>query len=121
KLRDSQFNIVMTRTSDVFIPLDTRVDIENSTPNSIFVSIHFNDSRRRGVKGFETYYHSPYATELAQNIQNRICSLNADVNRGVHTADFRVVRKALYVAVLVECGSLSSRSAGSAAGTGAYR
>ena len=61
KLRESQFNVVMTRTSDVFIPLDTRVDIENSTPNSIFVSIHFNDSRRRGVKGFETYYHSPYA------------------------------------------------------------
>src|SRR5438445_13050722 len=44
KLRDSQFNVVMTRTGDVFIPLDTRVDIENSTPNSIFVSIHFNDT-----------------------------------------------------------------------------
>src|ERR1700716_115821 len=36
KLRESQFNVVMTKTSDVFIPLDTRVDIENSTPNSIF-------------------------------------------------------------------------------------
>src|SRR6266508_6213557 len=35
KLRDSQLNVVMTRTNDVFIPLDTRVDIENSTPNSI--------------------------------------------------------------------------------------
>src|SRR5205823_14292427 len=101
KVRDSQLIIVMTRTNDVFIPLDTRVDIENSTPNSIFVSNHFNDSRRRGVKGFETYYHSPYAAELAQNIQNRLCSLNGAVNRGVHTADFRVVRKALYPAVLV--------------------
>src|SRR6266540_889417 len=56
KLRESQFNVVMTRTNDVFIPLDTRVDVENSTANSVFVSIHFNDSRRRGVKGFETYY-----------------------------------------------------------------
>src|SRR5438067_5301916 len=37
KLRESQFNVVMTRTNDVFIPLDTRVDIENSTPNSVFV------------------------------------------------------------------------------------
>jgi N-acetylmuramoyl-L-alanine amidase len=121
KLRDSQFNVVMTRTSDVFIPLDTRVDIENSTPNSIFVSIHFNDSRRRGVKGFETYYHSPYAAELAQNIQNRLCSLNGAVNRGVHTADFRVVRKALYPAVLVECGFLSNRSEGREARNGEYR
>src|SRR6266536_2043259 len=121
KLRDSQFNVVMTRTSDVFIPLDTRVDIENSTPNSIFVSIHFNDSRRRGVKGFETYYRSPYAAELAQNIQNRLCSLKGAVNRGVHTADYRVVRKAIYPAVLVECGYLSNRSEGREARNGEYR
>jgi N-acetylmuramoyl-L-alanine amidase len=121
KLRDSQINVVMTRTSDVFIPLDTRVDIENSTPNSIFVSIHFNDSRRRGVKGFETYYHSPHAAELAQNIQSRLCSLKGAVNRGVHTADFRVVRKALYPAVLVECGYLSNRSEGREVRNGEYR
>jgi N-acetylmuramoyl-L-alanine amidase len=121
KLRDSQVNVVMTRTGDVFIPLDTRVDIENSTPNSIFVSIHFNDSRRRGVKGFETYYHSPYAAELAQNIQSKLCSLKGAVDRGVHTADFRVVRKALYPAVLVECGYLSNRSEGREARNGEYR
>jgi N-acetylmuramoyl-L-alanine amidase len=121
KLRDSQLNVVMTRTNDVFIPLDTRVDIENSTPNSIFVSIHFNDSRRRGVKGFETYYHSPYAADLAQNIQSKLCSLKGAVNRGVHTADFRVVRKALYPAVLVECGYLSNRSEGREARNGDYR
>ena len=121
KLRESQLNVVMTRTGDVFIPLDTRVDIENSTPNSIFVSIHFNDSRRRGVKGFETYYHSPYAAELAQNIQSRLCSLKGAVDRGVHTADFRVVRKALYPAVLVECGFLSNRAEGREARNGEYR
>jgi N-acetylmuramoyl-L-alanine amidase len=121
KLRDSEFNVVMTRTNDVFVPLDTRVDIENSSPNSVFVSIHFNDSRRRGVKGFETYYHSPYAAELAQNIQNRLCSIKGAVNRGVHTADYRVVRKAIYPAVLVECGYLSNRSEGHEARNGDYR
>ena len=121
KLRESQFKVVMTRTSDVFIPLDTRVDIENSTPNSIFVSIHFNDSRRRGVKGFETYYHSPYAAELAQNVQNRLCTIKGSVNRGVHNADFRVVRKAIYPAVLVECGYLSNRAEGYEARSQDYR
>src|SRR5437762_8309370 len=58
KLRESQLRTVMTRSTDVFIPLDQRVAIENAQRNSIFVSIHFNDSRSRAIHGFETYYHS---------------------------------------------------------------
>jgi len=58
KLRESQLKTVMTRDSDVFIPLNDRVAIENAQKNAVFVSIHFNDSRRRGIRGFETYYHS---------------------------------------------------------------
>jgi hypothetical protein len=73
------------------------------------------------VKGFETYYRSPYAAELAQNIHNRLCSIKGAVNRGVHTADYRVVRKAIYPAVLVECGYLSNRSEGREARNGDYR
>jgi N-acetylmuramoyl-L-alanine amidase len=121
KLRESQFKTVMTRTNDVFIPLDTRVDIENATPNSIFVSIHFNDSRKRGIKGFETYYHSPYAADLAQRVQNKLCTIPGAVNRGVHTANFRVIRKAAYPAVLVECGYLSNRAEGYEARSTEYR
>ena len=75
KLRESQIKTVMTRTGDVFIPLDTRVAIENSQKNAIFVSIHFNDSRRRGIHGFETYYHSPAAYDLAQRIQSKLLTL----------------------------------------------
>jgi N-acetylmuramoyl-L-alanine amidase len=112
KLRESEFNVVMTRTTDTFIPLDERVEIENSTPNSVFVSIHFNDSRRRGIKGFETYYYSPYAAELAQRVQNKLCTIPGAVNRGVHIANFRVIRKARCPAILVECGYLSNRAEG---------
>src|SRR6266536_5229060 len=64
KLRESELRTVMTRSSDVFIPLDERVAIENSQKNAIFVSIHFNDSRRRGIHGFETYYHSGDSFDL---------------------------------------------------------
>jgi N-acetylmuramoyl-L-alanine amidase len=121
KLRESQFKVVMTRTNDTFIPLDTRVDIENGTPNSVFVSVHFNDSRRRGVKGFETYYHFPYAAGLAQRVQNKLCTIPGAVNRGIHVADFRVIRKAVYPAILVECGYLSNRAEGYEARSASYR
>ena len=39
----------------------------------------------------------------------------------MHTADYRVVRKAIYPAVLVECGYLSNSSEGHEARNGEYR
>ncbi|CAN5473081.1 hypothetical protein BH18VER1_BH18VER1_10680 [soil metagenome] len=121
KLRESQFRTVMTRTSDVFVPLDTRVAIGNRQKNSIFVSVHFNDSGRRGIRGFETYYASPYARNLAIRIQNKLLSMPGASNRGVHTAGFRVLRNAQYPSVLIECGFLSNRSDGARAGSSQYR
>src|SRR5437667_433818 len=109
KLRESQLKTVMTRSSDVFISLDQRVSIENAQKKSVFVSIHFNDSRRRGIHGFETYYHSANAAELANRIQGKLMTIPRSANRGVHFANFRVLRLAAYPAVLVECGFLSNR------------
>jgi len=121
KLRESQFRVVMTRSNDVFIPLDERASISNRQKNAIFVSVHFNDSGRRGIRGFETYYHSPVARPLAYRIQQQIMTLPGAVNRGVKTANFRVLRKAAYPAVLVECGFLSNRKEGAAARSASRR
>ena len=121
KLRESQFRTVMTRSSDVFVPLDQRVAIGNRQNNSIFVSVHFNDARRRGIHGFETYYASPYARSLAQRIQRKLMTLPGARNRGVKTANFRVIRNAVYPSVLVECGFLSNRKEGAQARSPAYR
>jgi len=121
KLRESQFKTVLTRADDTFIPLDSRVALGNEQANSIFVSIHFNDSRRRGVQGFETYYHSPYAYDLAAAIERNLLTLPGTVNRGVHTARFRVLRNLRYPSVLVECGYLSNRSEALDAADADYR
>src|SRR5215468_12043357 len=110
KLRESQLKTVMTRSSDVFIELNNRVAIENAQKNAIFVSIHFNDSRKRRVRGFETYYHSGASFDLANGIQAKLMTIPNSSNGGVHTANFRVLRLASCPAVLVECGYLSNRS-----------
>ncbi len=121
KLRESQLKTFLTRSNDTFIPLDTRVALGNAERNSIFVSIHFNDSRRRGIQGFETYYHSPYAYDLASSIERSLLTLPGTVNRGVRTARFRVLRNAQYPSVLVECGYLSNRSGARDAADALYR
>ena len=121
KLRESQFKVVMTRSSDVFVDLDDRAAISNRQSNAIFVSVHFNDSGRRGIRGFETYYHSPVARPLAYRIQQQLMTLPGAVNRGVKTANFRVLRKAAYPAVLVECGFLSNRKEGAGARSASRR
>jgi len=121
KLRESQLKTVMTRDSDVFIELNDRVAIENAQKNAIFVSIHFNDSRRRGIRGFETYYHSGPSSDLANGIQQKLATIPHSASRGVHTANFRVLRLATCPAVLVECGFLSNRNEGGQARDWEYR
>src|SRR5499427_6895341 len=121
KLRESQLKTVMTRSSDVFIPLNDRVAIENGQKNAIFVSIHFNDSRRRGIRGFETYYHSGVSFDLANGVQEKLMTIPNSKNGGVHTANFRVLRLANCPAVLVECGYLSNRAEGNQARDSEYR
>src|SRR6516165_1122685 len=121
KLRESQIKTVMTRDSDVFIPLNDRVAIENKQKNAVFVSIHFNDSRKRRARGFETYYHSGPSVDLANRIQQKLMTIPNSANGGVHTANFRVLRLASCPAVLVECGYLSNRAEGNQARDWEYR
>jgi N-acetylmuramoyl-L-alanine amidase len=121
KLRESQVKTVMTRNSDVFIPLNDRVATENKEKNAVFVSIHFNDSRKRKTRGFETYYHSSASFDLASRIQQKLMTIPNSANGGVHTANFRVLRLANCPAVLVECGYLSNRSEGNQARDWEYR
>ena len=121
KLRESQLKTMMTRSGDVFVSLDQRVAIGNGQRNSIFVSIHFNDSPRRVIHGFETYYYSSASLDLAQRIQKHLSTMPGAVNRGVHRAGFRVLRNLSYPSVLVECGFLSNRSDRNEAGSDVYR
>ena len=121
KLRESQIKTVMVRDSDVFIPLNDRVAIENKQKDAVFVSIHFNDSRTRRVRGFETYYHSGASLDLASRIQQKLMTIPNSSSGGVHAANFRVLRLASCPAVLVECGYLSNRSEANQARDWEYR
>ncbi|MEO6052407.1 MAG: N-acetylmuramoyl-L-alanine amidase [Chthoniobacterales bacterium] len=107
-LRRAGYNVILTRSSDVFIPLPTRAAISNRTHDSVFVSIHLNSSGRRGADGLETHFFSPRSKRLAANIQYEICRVYRTDNRGIKTARFHVLRNNRRPAVLVELGFLSN-------------
>src|SRR6266700_3308028 len=101
-LSASGYRVVMTRDSDVFVPLPTRVAIANSNSNAIFVCIHFNATGRAGAGGIETYFYSRNSLPLASAIHNLVAGGAPSSNRGVRRRGFYVLRKTTVPAVLVE-------------------
>jgi N-acetylmuramoyl-L-alanine amidase len=56
-LRDELgLDVVMTRSTDVFIPLEERTAIANKVNADLFLSVHANAAPNRSASGIETYY-----------------------------------------------------------------
>lgn len=64
-------DVVMTRSTDVFIPLEERTAIANKVNADLFVSVHANASLNRGASGVETYYLNLAKTEKAAQLAAR--------------------------------------------------
>jgi N-acetylmuramoyl-L-alanine amidase len=56
--KELRAEVIMTRATDVFIPLEERTAIANSRGADLFLSIHANSSRNSGARGIETYFLS---------------------------------------------------------------
>jgi N-acetylmuramoyl-L-alanine amidase len=107
-LEQRGYRVIMTRTSDVFIPLGGRTAISNIHPDAAFVSIHFNSSPRRAANGVETYYYNPRSAPLAANILREIATCYGSHSRGVKFARYYVLHHNERPATLLELGFISN-------------
>ncbi len=55
-LKQPGVDVVLTRRSDVFVPLEERTELANREQADLFLSIHANASRNEQARGIETYY-----------------------------------------------------------------
>jgi N-acetylmuramoyl-L-alanine amidase len=129
------FKVVMTRSSDIFLSLQERVDLANALKEpAIFISIHFN-SGGRSARGIETFTLSPqgvahYGSGVkSSDFQARNGNMNDSANvalatavhgqvirnigkentfdRGIKRARYSVLTGVRHPAILVEGGFMS--------------
>lgn len=115
------FKVVMTRDSDVFVPLDSRVAIANRSGDAILISIHLNDGSRR-LSGPETYWWRVDSYSLAKRVHAAMQTVaSGSNNRGMVRRRLRLTRNPEIPCILVECGYLSNATDSAYLATGSYR
>lgn len=122
---------LMTRVGDSYVSLQDRAAVTNRARDCIFVSIHFNESKKT-ASGVETYYaehqtapaprlaswipffqgpaaESPTlaSQSLAGFIQEAMIARTKAPNRGTKAEQFFVIANVAVPAVLVEAGFLN--------------
>jgi N-acetylmuramoyl-L-alanine amidase len=66
-----QARVILTRETDVFLPLKQRAEIANKYEAQLFISIHANSSPNQEASGIETWYLSFAANERAKKTAAR--------------------------------------------------
>lgn len=107
-MRANGENFEMTRTSDKFLELSERANIENRGHYDYFISFHRNAFNPNKAKGVETYSLSTTGKgrELATKVQGNLNKIFFD--RGVKVSNFYVLRKTKCPAILIEVGFIDS-------------
>jgi N-acetylmuramoyl-L-alanine amidase len=133
-LRAAGCSTVMTRVGDRYVSLADRVSLGNRADDSLFLSIHFNDSKREAASGVETYYaltqssrpgflwwltflqrtdlgQLPARSEsLARYLQHALVTRTSAIYRGIKAGPFYVIAHLRHPAGLVEGGFLTNKS-----------
>jgi N-acetylmuramoyl-L-alanine amidase len=63
--------VVLTRDSDIFQPLEKRPEIANQAKADFFISIHANAAEAKSANGFEAYYLSTTYDDFSKAVQIR--------------------------------------------------
>ncbi|MFC1514094.1 N-acetylmuramoyl-L-alanine amidase [candidate division KSB1 bacterium] len=107
---DSEFEIILTRDDDSDVSINDRVRMSRFWAPDLFVSIHANSARNRGVNQTEIYYADTRGSEIAKVFRD---NLREDINIGpsiIKRRRFAVIRRnpAAIGSVLVEAMYLSN-------------
>jgi N-acetylmuramoyl-L-alanine amidase len=98
--------ILLTRSTDIFLTLDQRTDRANAWKADVLLSVHCNSATDSAARGFESYIfpNAGQATTAFQNVMHEeiMRQLGAIQNRGKKSANFHMLRESNMKAILTE-------------------
>ncbi len=109
KLKASEANVVLTRSSDVYVSLRSRVSLSHYRNADAFISVHYDSVTDRSVRGITSYfYKTALDAPLAAAIQNEMIKHTKLRDRGHRFGNYHVLRDNKQPSVLLELGYLSN-------------
>lgn len=120
-LQRAGLRTVMTRSSDHFVELDSRVTIADLHPDAVLVSLHYNASPSRGPQGVETFFWRADSYGLASRVENELAAATGLERRGATRRVLRLTHNPRIPAILCECGFLSNPGEASRIADGDFR
>jgi N-acetylmuramoyl-L-alanine amidase len=88
--KEKDLKVVLTRTEDVFVPLEQRGRIANQAGGDLFLSIHCNSAKRKNASGSEVYFLAEAKTDEARavaSIENSAIKFEHPENYDETTSD----------------------------------
>ncbi|MBU5674412.1 N-acetylmuramoyl-L-alanine amidase family protein [Paenibacillus brevis] len=107
--QETEFDFVLTRSTDVTMSLQDRVKIANDLNATLFVSVHGNSIEgKSNVTGSETYYTRDDSIPFANVMHKHLVAATGLTDRKVRYSSLHVTRETTMPAVLLEAGYLSN-------------
>jgi N-acetylmuramoyl-L-alanine amidase len=108
KLQQEGATVVMTRSTDTYVPLPSRTNHAHYQDADVFISIHYDGSHEKSAAGFTTYYYHQSQKQLANSINNGLANSMSSKNRGIRNGDYFILRENNQPAILLELGYLTN-------------
>ncbi|MEH7415710.1 N-acetylmuramoyl-L-alanine amidase [Neobacillus drentensis] len=109
KLEAAGAKVILTRSNDIFIPLEQRANVSNQNRADAFISFHYNWSNNPAVNGITDFYYQNSSNPLATAILNQVAKETKLTNLGTRFNNLDVLRNNKQPATLIELGFLSNQ------------
>ncbi|MGL5506813.1 MAG: N-acetylmuramoyl-L-alanine amidase family protein [Paraclostridium sp.] len=104
--------VILTRSEDITLSKEERVNIANSQKADLLVSIHLNGEYGGGsANGTETYYQQgsvDNSDKLAKSIQDTVCLYLETRNRGVIATNIDLLKNTTMPSASIEVGFITN-------------